>query len=139
MHCFPKVHRNCSCKTFWSNFMVLLFVRTCCWYVPPHFKIWQWVKNLTQVKSTPLQILSQTKTPIYITITFKPILKYEEEKILAVFLCRHAKSPKMSMNWFFWRRAIFAKKKVRKQKLQLIMTTVRFYCKISKELRISTN
>ena len=27
MHCSPKVHRNCFCKTFWSTFLVLLFVR----------------------------------------------------------------------------------------------------------------
>ena len=42
MHHIPEVNRNCSCKTFWSNFLVLLFERACCSYVPLHFTIRQW-------------------------------------------------------------------------------------------------
>ena len=30
MHDLPEVHRNCSCKTFWSTFLALLFKRACC-------------------------------------------------------------------------------------------------------------
>ena len=37
MYQFPKVHRNCSCKTFWSTVLVQLFERACCLYMPPHF------------------------------------------------------------------------------------------------------
>ena len=42
MHHIQEVNRNCSCKTFWSNFLVLLFERACCSYVPLHFTIRQW-------------------------------------------------------------------------------------------------
>ena len=42
MHHLPKVHRHCSCKTFWSTFLVQLFERVCCLYMPPHFTI-KWV------------------------------------------------------------------------------------------------
>ena len=52
MHCFPKVHRNCSCKTFWSTFLVLLFVRACCWYVPPHFTIKQWYQKALAISAS---------------------------------------------------------------------------------------
>ena len=41
MHHLPEVHRNCSCKTFWSTFLVLLFVRACCSYAPLHVTIRQ--------------------------------------------------------------------------------------------------
>ena len=34
MHHLQEVHRHCSCKTFWSTFLVLLFERACCFYVP---------------------------------------------------------------------------------------------------------
>ena len=30
MHHLPEVNRNCSCKTFWSTFVALLFERACC-------------------------------------------------------------------------------------------------------------
>ena len=41
MHHLPEEHRNCSCKTFWSTCLVLLFERACCLYVPLHFTIRQ--------------------------------------------------------------------------------------------------
>ena len=37
MHKVQKVHRNYSSKTLWSTFLVQLFERFCCSYVPPHF------------------------------------------------------------------------------------------------------
>ena len=46
MHCFSEVHRNCSWKTFWSTFLVLLLLRACCWYVPPHFTITQFFLHI---------------------------------------------------------------------------------------------
>ena len=36
-----KMHRNCSCKTFLSNFMVQLFERACSLCMHPHFMIRQ--------------------------------------------------------------------------------------------------
>ena len=39
------MHRNCSCKTFLSTFLFLLFVRVCCSYVAPHFTIRQCVEH----------------------------------------------------------------------------------------------
>ena len=40
-HHLPEVHRHCSCKTFWSTFLVLLFERACCLYAPLHVTIRQ--------------------------------------------------------------------------------------------------
>ena len=37
MHQPQKVRRNCFCKNFWSTFLVQLFERACCSYIPPHF------------------------------------------------------------------------------------------------------
>ena len=49
MQQLPRVHRNCSCKTFWSTFLVQLFERACCLYMPPHFTIRHWGEgNLKQ-------------------------------------------------------------------------------------------
>ena len=38
----PKVHKNCSCKTLLSSFLVQLFEKACCLCMPPHFTIMQW-------------------------------------------------------------------------------------------------
>ena len=35
MHHLPEVHRFCSSKTFLSTFLILLFERACCSYMPP--------------------------------------------------------------------------------------------------------
>ena len=43
----PKVYKNCPCKTFLSTFLVLLFERACCSYMPLHFTIRQWEMILT--------------------------------------------------------------------------------------------
>ena len=47
MYHLLKVLRNFSCKTFWSTFLVLLFKRACCWYMPPHFTIRQCTCSIT--------------------------------------------------------------------------------------------
>ena len=39
---FPQVHRNCSNKSFLSTFLVHLFERICCSYMPSHFTIKEW-------------------------------------------------------------------------------------------------
>ena len=41
LHHFPEVHRSCSCKTFLSTCLVLLFERACYSYVPLHVTIRQ--------------------------------------------------------------------------------------------------
>ena len=46
MHQLPKGHRNCSCKTFWSTFLVQLLERFCCSWMPPHLTISQWYQLL---------------------------------------------------------------------------------------------
>ena len=42
MHCFSKVHWNCSCKTCWSTFPVLLFVRASAFYDKAVRWYWWW-------------------------------------------------------------------------------------------------
>ena len=46
MHHLQEVQRNCSCKTFWSTFLVLLFVRACCLYASLQVTIRQCIDTL---------------------------------------------------------------------------------------------
>ena len=42
MHQLPKRHKNCSCKTFLSTFLVQLLERFCCSWMHPNLTIRQW-------------------------------------------------------------------------------------------------
>ena len=56
MHHLPEVHRKCSCKTFWSTFLVLLFERACCSYVPLHVLIRQWAVHPGRLYFTVFEV-----------------------------------------------------------------------------------
>ena len=47
MHHLPGMHRKC-CETCWSTFLILLFERACCSYMPGHFTIRQCVQLFRQ-------------------------------------------------------------------------------------------
>ena len=64
----PKEYRSCSCKSFWSTFMVQLFARACCLCMPLHLSIRQCTSIPTRQKATKYHIVVKTVVCAFCTI-----------------------------------------------------------------------
>ena len=99
MHHLPEVNRNCSRKAFWSNFLVILFERACCSYVPLHFTIKQWygkssfsVYSLGQIQKVlcidnTLGLEDNTESIYFLEICFVTTLVRLAFPLLTSLLC----------------------------------------------------
>ena len=56
---FPKRAQKCSCKTFLSSYLALLFERACCLYVPLHFTMRQWGPEVAFSRKTVISIIHE--------------------------------------------------------------------------------
>ena len=77
MHHFPKGHRNCSCATFWSTFLVQQLERFCCSWMPLHLTIRQWQEH-NRIKSI-LEAIQKMNFWIFFKVVPNSYVKKDEE------------------------------------------------------------